>query len=180
MTLITNLDSVPEPAIKSDRRIAHASIASFQRPDNINGYSPGNVVSTTGAAALEFPGVARRKGSGGIITHATMAYNEQEGGIPQFELFLFDVEPTNLADQANFNLADADMEGFLGRVKFDLDAGQNWIGFTAYHSKVDSVIPFSYKCGAGVTSIYGHLMSIQSWTPASETKFVIRLGLEMD
>jgi len=155
---------------------AACSIASFARPADATPYAVGDVVSVTGAAAaLIFPGC----GAGGFVVGASLVVAETDTA--DFDLFLFDAEPTNFADNAPLALVAADQPKLLGVLRFltgaKVNVGTNLEIYRAVSAGTDQAVPkIAYVTTAG--SIYGLLVTRSVYTPISACKFVIRLGLE--
>lgn len=172
MALVTNLD-----AAQAGGKTSISSIASFNRDTAITAYAAGNVVSDDGftGKALIFP----RCGTSGRIMHATLAYEEVD--VVDFELYLFDQEPTGHADQTALTLVSADIPKLIGVYTFN-DADKKTVaGGIAYYVAVadsESALPKSYTSESG--SLYGLLVTRSVFTPVASAKVHLRLQLEID
>jgi len=103
----------------------------------------------------------------------------EEADTINFELFLFDAEPTNHADNAALALVTGDLPKLIGVVKFNNSA--KILGATTmvhYVPATETVMP--YVCGPSSTLLYGLLVTRSAYTPVSAAKVHLRLGLELD
>lgn len=188
MPSITNLDSVHDPKNPGDYPTYHASIASFERPDNTTAYTVGDVVSDSASVArvIEFPKCAKERGGSGVLVYATLAVDDNYATIPAFHLYLFTAAPTDHLDNAPMALADADLPKMLGVVDFPQDLGRI-VNATAapagalfFSPNLDWEKPF--LCADTDRSLYGLLRVVNAAgiaAPASGDKFTIRLGLRV-
>lgn len=164
------------------------SVTSFLRPNNTTAYTALDVISSanTGTsdggadAALVFPGVGR---SGAI--RGVSVSNRLETDTITPRLWLFDAEPTNLADGAAFALVTADMPKIVGVWNF-VDTDKLLVGtLTNYYMATDFATPTSpltdpvpYTTVNG--KLFGLLQTVSGYTPVALTSWVIRLKLEHD
>lgn len=197
MVLIPNTDPLmhrlgPLPPVIEGRRVGHAAEVSFQRPDDILPYEVGDAVShsTTEPGVLHFANCARREGSSGLVTHASLAFDEMVGAPPgpplppQLLLLIFSELPESILDNDPIVPTTAEVKGLLFFVRFETDAaltyGSGGVGHTYYEAPLTAPRPFT--CTKEGRDLFGLLQVevVNGWVPMSETKFLIRLGLQMD
>lgn len=180
MTLVTNLDTavaLTNSTLRGSTGPEHASsIASFTRPADTTAYGAGDVVSDNGgvAKALVFPGCGR----GGLIWSASLVVAETDTA--DFDLFVFQAEPRNFADNAPLALIVDDGAGLLGVFRFlngaKVNIGTNLELYRAVSAGTDIAgPPIGYTNAAG--NLFGLLVTRSVYTPISAAKFVIRLGI---
>ena len=192
MAVITNLDSAhaasPHPG---SHRV---SIASFTRAGNTTAYGAGDVLTDGNTAAIEFP----KCGRSGKIIRASLGYEDNNSTATDYELYVFDEEPTNIADNAAFALVSADMPKLVAVFKFnDADAIiVTTTGVDILHYPMDSTTthpaghafvtddtptisgdPATTQYGG---SLFGLLVTRTGYTPVASTKIHIRLDIQAD
>ena len=172
MVVITNLDTSPPGG--THRR----SLASFLRPANTTTYATGDVVGTAVAAALEFPNCvppnhAYREG---IITDALLTIGDLATSTADFELLLFNSEPTGIVDNAALLLLDADLPFFVATLSFTVQIITG-VDQVVYQANVDAEKAFTLASGS--TSLYGLLVNrTAGWdTPESAAPIMVSIGI---
>lgn len=184
MTLITNLDTAHVSESVREGRATGDSIASFLRPANATAYAAGDVISddASTAKALQFPECAKVVGGGGAVIRAYITVDENMGTVPDLELYLFDEEPTNAADNAAIALADGDLP--IAVLRFEdtdakvVNAASSPAGMVLLKTPVD--MEHGYVCKADSQLLYGLLVTRTVFTPVTGTKFTILLKLDKD
>lgn len=181
MTTVPNAD-VAAPLTNATGRGNQAteslsSMVSFARPSDVNAYGAGDVVSDNAGAAkaLVFPNC----GLGGLIVGASLVVGESDTA--DFDLLLFESEPTNFADNAALALVAADQPKLLGVVRFltgaKVNVGTNLELYRTVSAGTDqSVPPIAYTTASG--NLFGLLVTRSVYTPISACKFTIRLGIK--
>lgn len=172
MVLVTNLDTAP-----SGGRYQASSIASFTRSGDVAAYGSGDVMSddSASARALVFPGC----GSSGRIYRARLFYGEID--TIDFELFLFEREPTNFADNGVLALGAADVAKMIGIYTFlDTDKKQVDTVLACYRAALDSEGSLETPYVSDGGNLYGLLVVRSIFTPAVSAKVTIRLQLGLD
>jgi len=148
-------------------------IASVTRPDNATPYTALDVVGGASSSILTFSDILPVSGAGFIMMNAWMkiAVNAVPSGMSSFRLHLYNASPTNIADNAAFNLPAGDLAKYLGYITLSTptDLGDNI--FTQLEN-----INFKRKLAAASTTIYGMLQTVGGWTPPSLA--VLTAGLE--
>jgi hypothetical protein len=151
-------------------------MASFARPADTNAYSAGDVVSDNAgtAKALIFPACGR----GGLILSASLVVAHTVAA--DFDLLVFDNEPTNFADNAALALVAADQPRLLTIFRFltasKINVGTNLEYYRCTSAGTDQAMPpVAYTNVAGF--LYGLLVCRSAATPASGCKFTARLNL---
>lgn len=153
-----------------------SSMVSFLRANDANAYGAGDVVSDNAgvARAIAFPNCGR----GGLIVGASLVVAETDTA--DFDLFLFDQEPTNHADNAALALVASDQPKLLGVFRFltgaKVNVGTNLELYRAVSAGTDqAVMPIGYTTTLG--QLFGLLVTRTVYTPIAQCKFTIRLGI---
>lgn len=169
MALINNQDDPP----RSTGSVV--SYASFGRPADTTDYTAGDVVSNSSAVAsvIHFPGCGNR----GFVVNAHVQYEETH--TINFELWVFDVEPTNFLDNVAFALVSADLPKIVARFNC-LDANKTTVGTDINHYPAsgengEAMAPHSYVSASG--SLFGLLVTRSPFPPLSNAKIKIRISL---
>lgn len=181
MALVSNIDAaitLADTTLKgSQGQQSASSMASFLRPNDANAYGAGDVVSdsTATARAIVFPNCGR----GGLIHSASLVVAESDTA--DFDLFLFDQEPTNFLDNAALALVTADQSKLLGVLRFltgaKVNVGTNLEIYRAVSAGTDQALPpIGYTTTDG--RIFGLLVTRSVYTPIAQCKFTIRLGIQ--
>ena len=189
MTLITNADTAHvAPVTAGSHRV---SIASYSRPANTTAYAARDVVGDATTAAIEFPNCGRS----GRIYRAHVGV-EEDGTAVAMELYIFDEEPTNHADNAILTLVSADIPKLVAVFDF-ATADQKTLeetntaadGSVVYLQALEGAIgqPNAYvtddtpASSAVSGSLFGLLVVAGAWTPTeNSTKIHIKLQLQID
>lgn len=174
MTKITNLDAT----VATDPGNGPAAlIASFNRPADGNAYALLDAFSdsTSTAAAICFTGAGRR----GLIHCAQLVYAETD--TVDFDLLVFDSEPTNQTDNAALSFAAADAAKLVGVYRFTtgakINVGTNLEVYRAIDIPTASpAAPFAYSSADG--NLYGLLVVRTVFTPSSGVKMLVRLSVD--
>lgn len=162
----------------------------FARPADTAAYAVNDVISdsTSVAKAIEFAGA----GQSGCIVSARVVMTETD--TVDFDLFLFDAEPTNHLDNAALSLVLADAPKLVGILRFG-NGGKlplNAAGFECYrpYGNLDGAVistnqtvgyamqPLPFVSATG--KLYG-LLCLRTgagWTPVASVTFNIRLGID--
>lgn len=177
MTLVTNIDTAvpPSPAGKYS-----TSFASFLRPNTTTAYTALDVISDATTSALQFPGCGRS----GAIRGVTVT-NRLETDTITPRLWVFNAEPTNIADNAAFALVTADVPKIVGFFDF-IDADKITVGTlinfyiatraTGGNEFVAGPVPYT----SADSALYGLLQTVSGYTPIALTQWTIQLQLEHD
>jgi len=150
----------------------------YVRPANATQYAAGDQVADDVPSVLEFE-VARVVGGTGVIIHASCTDSANVAVKPSLRLYLFDTEPTIVADNVAWTPTDADLINIIGYVEFTawevglatVGAGGNCVSLAP-----DLQIPFD--CTNGV--IYGLLVVRNAYIPVTGEMFTIKLGVLQD
>jgi hypothetical protein len=159
--------------------LGYTSTATIIRPSNTTAYTAGDVVgeadsgtpANAGSAIKEFASIGPSAGTI-IITGADLRIdvNAVPAGMTSFRLYLYDVSPTAILDNAAWDFVSGDRGKLLGYV--DLGSPVD-VGSTLYVQATG--INLQVKLASGSTSLYGELVTNGGYTPASGTVHVIRL-----
>lgn len=153
---------------------AYSSTVNLTRTADTNAYTAGDVIgSATGStAALTFP-IGRQ--GGGAVLISTVRFQIDISAVPSgmtsFRLYLYSSTPASAyGDNAAWDLPSGDRSAFLGYV--DLGTPVD-LGSTLYvetvHVDKQVVIP------AG-GALYGYLVTVGGYTPASASVFRITVN----
>jgi len=187
MTTITSTQTPPRGFAGARFDVVECT---FARPADINAYVVNDVISDSAgtAKAIEFRGA----GQSGCIIGARVGVTETD--TLDFDLFLFDAEPTNFADNAALALVAADLPKLIGILRFGNGgklpgAASNLEIYRPFASLDGGVIganqqvnvpmpPMPFVSASG--SLFGLLVvrTAGGWTPTASTSFNIRLGLD--
>jgi len=152
------------------------STVSFARTADVNAYTAGDVIGINAAGS---PGSAIHTftsagPAGGVvfITGADLAIDLASitSGMSSFRLHLYNASPTAILDNAAFNLVSADIAKHIGFI--DLGSVVDY-GSQLFTSVMN--INLECKLATSVNSLYGELVTVGAYTPASGTTYQIRL-----
>jgi hypothetical protein len=157
----------PVPVYSNSSQVSDTSA----RPDNTDIYAIGDVCGTNPGTNLLFSSVSNIAGSGFFIVGANLEIDVAAipAGMGAFRLHLYNAAPTAIADNAAFNLIEADRVKYLGYI--DIAAAID-LGNTLW-SQNDN-LNFKSKLAASSTTLYGMLETRTVYTPtANAVKKVI-------
>lgn len=149
----------------------YTSQATVTRPADTTPYTAGDVVGAT-AAAIAFPSIGPAAGHI-IITDVDFRVDVSAvpSGMTSFRLYLYGATPPSaLADNAAFDLPSGDTASYLGYLDLGtpVDMGSSLFVQTSGVNK-------KLKLGA-TTGLWGYLVTLTGFTPASATVKSIRLN----
>lgn len=136
-------------------------------------HAAGDVVSTDAGEILEFETGLVAGGTGVILsTLVTLGQNAVFSGGAGYTLYLFDTAPTVQATNAAFDMADADLPKYLGKISISLlqDLGSNC-------SITDLNQNFGFKLATASTKLYGKLVCIGAETTVTAKVITIKLNI---
>jgi hypothetical protein len=165
------------PTVPSSTYTAGAtSTLSFTRTADTTAYAAGDVIGinasgSAGSAIHTFTSVGPA-GTPIVITGAdlTIGLTAVPAGMSSFRLHLYTASPTAILDNAAFDLVTADRGSHLGFI--DLGTLVDY-GSTLYTSALN--VNLQTKLADSVTSLFGELVTVGGYTPASGTAFQVRL-----
>lgn len=172
MVSITSLDS-PNTAPGSG---VVTALCTFTRPANTTAYTAGDVISDDGTTAkcMEFA-----VGRTGRVESVIVGMEETD--TLDMELWLFDAEPTNFADNAVLALVTGDVPKVVGRFTLP-NAVKTTVGTNVniympvgpiLADMVARLTPFVSANG----KLYGLLVTRSAYTPLSAAKVHVKLGV---
>lgn len=124
---------------------------------------------------MEFAGVARVAGGGGIIRGITVFDKDAES--PALDLVIFHENPTGTTtDNAAWDMSDSDGPKVAGAGS--IAATDWWVFVDNAVVYLEKSIPF--KCAAGSDSVYGVLVIRSADTFTSTTDITVTLSVEQD
>ncbi len=175
--------SNPLPVMVSPATSAGTSLkvstVTFGRTADTNAYAAGDVIGinaagSPGSAIHTFSSVGP---SGGkvFVRSADLTINSTTviAGMTTFRLHLYTASPTAILDNAAFDLVSGDIATHVGFL--DLGTVVDY-GSMIYTQVMNANVPVALA--ASSTTLYGELVTVGGFTPASGTTFQIRLALE--
>lgn len=130
-------------------------------------YSANDVVGGT----LTFNGVSK-----GILRAVTVVDQAKQTGA--YQLVLFDTVPTTIADNATFDIADADLLNVIGAVHITDNAGADKFDFTDNKIYMRQGLNIPLKSDEAAQAIYGFLIALGTPTFAAVTDVQVQLHIE--
>ena len=168
------------------------SVAHIERPDNTTTYAAGDVigeVTTNDHYAFTLSGLteASQTIGSGVIDSARMMINSNKtaGTLPDIELWLFDTDVTEVADNSAFAPTDAEILTLVGIIDF---ASTSWkVGLSGADASGNIVqqvdnLGIVYKAvGQNQNAVlYGQLVLRNAYTPIASEEFHTELVLSLD
>ncbi|PAQ00910.1 hypothetical protein LRP31_25475 [Mesorhizobium mediterraneum] len=147
----------------------YSASVTITRPADTTAYTAGDVVGPT-VAALEFPQIGAA-GRDAMITSAEFAWHVTAvpSGATSFRLHLYDVTPPSaLADNAVWDLPAGDRASYLGYI--DLGTPVD-VGATLFVQSVQ----INKQVKLAGSSLFGYLVTVGAYTPASASVMKITL-----
>lgn len=154
----------------------------FTRPNNTTQYTAADAVSddatTATVATFTLKGVAPTDAFGGKITGLTLHKSDHDLTAAAFDINFYDTAPAgaNFEDNAEIALTDAENQKCIGFVELlaadgaDMKTGDLW-------SKTN--LDISYECAAGSTNLYVVVIARDTYTPAAQEVFTLRVAGEV-
>lgn len=170
-TLTTN----PAAPTSSNTTGAMSSV-SFTRPTNTTAYTAGDVIGINAAgsagSAIHTFALVGPAASSIIVTGAdlTIDLTAIPSGMTTFRLHLYTSSPTAILDNAAYDLVTADQAKHVGFI--DLGAPAD-IGSTLFVGVTN--INQQITLAAASTSLFGILVTVGGYTPASGTTYQVRI-----
>ena len=149
------------------------------RPSNTTGYTAGDVVSGSESSfqLIEFTGVAKSAGRGFVLTNARLQVDNAGTGAnilgKRFRLYLYNVAipADTIYDNIPYTMVYSNAAFRIGFIDFTLPSTPE-TGATTVAIQLDGINKVFQLAG---TSLFGRLVSLDSYTPASGSKFFIQL-----
>ena len=153
--------------------------ATITRPADTTAYAAGDVIGTASTHILTFNNaldVIANDMQRGLIYRAWLIDSAAAATLPSLELWLFNVAPAAQADNAVFNVSDAElMNGLVGIIPFT----RSFVGKANDNSvQVSDQLSMAFEVAPGDTAIYGVLVVRNAYTPVSAEQFKIILNLD--
>lgn len=133
-------------------------------------HAAGDVVSTDAGEILEFATGLTAGGSGVVLKSlVTLGQNAVFSGGAGYTLHLFTISPTAQATNAAFDLADADLAGYIGSILIStlVDLGTNCAAADVDHNlpfvlaSADTKLYGKLVCNGGETTVTGKVLTIK-------------------
>jgi hypothetical protein len=162
------------------------SETTYTRMANADTYAANDALSnstiTASAVALTFDGCAAKRGGSGVLTGVTGISGAAPTLPLQLTLFIFGgtAAPTATADNAEFNLSDANAANLIDAVAMsfaplDVTAGTNGNAFAVDPATGDRR---PYTCAADDTLLYGLVRVANAYIPVASEVLRFRLHWE--
>lgn len=150
--------------------------ATITRPDNATPYTALDIVGGASTSILTFSNVLPTKGTGFIIMNAWLkiAVSAIPSGMSSFRLHLYNASPTNIADNATFNLPAGDLAKYLGYLTFSISSTTSDLGDNLF-TQLEN-INWKRNLANASNILYGMLQTVVGYTPTALS--VYTLGLE--
>lgn len=163
----------PAGGVQSIQGFGYSSVVSFARTADTNVYAALDVIGinnagSPGAAALTFAGIGPAGGGEVIITTAQFEIDIAAivSGMTSFVLYLYNVTPPSaLVDNNAWDLPAGDRASFVGYVPLGAPVD---LGSTLYVLTTQINTQFTVPSGG---SLFGYLVTVGTWTPASGSVF---------
>jgi hypothetical protein len=152
------------------------------RPADTTAYAAGDVVneSTSAGTVWTFAAMGRYNAGTGRIVGARLVSDADVATEGDFELWLFSSSVATVNDNAAWAPTDAEMRNLVGTIAFG-STPKVGSGNVAYQVQEGSGgLPIRYKCGAGLTDLYGVLVVRNAYSPASGGRLDIYLDIKQD
>lgn len=130
-------------------------------------YTANDVVGGT----LTFNGVSK-----GILRAVTVVDQAKQAGALQ--LVLFDTVPTTIADNATYDIADADMLNIIGAIHLTDTAGADKFDFADNKIYMRQGLNIPIRSDEDAQAIYGFLIALGTPTFAATTDVQVQLHIE--
>ena len=147
-------------------------MSTFDRPNDATPYSAGDAVydDTTGGV-IGFTDM----GASGTLENVSLGMSDT--ATADFDLLVFEQEPTNFADNAPVSLGVSDLDKLIGVFSF-ADAGKIALGGGRQLYKATDQNRLAYTSDGG--QLYGILVTRSGFTPSAGTVFSLALHARFD
>lgn len=171
--------------VKIQGRTPTNSVAYLQRPNNTTQYAAGDVVSeVTTNDHFVFADASNQNILTGKILGCKVEINCNAGTKPDLELWLFDTDIAEVADNSAFAPTDAEILTLVGVIAIPVasfkvglsgsDAAGNVVQLVS-----GLIIPFKNTANSART-LYGQLVARNTYTPIANEQFSVSLFIERD
>lgn len=148
---------------------------SFTRPANTTAYAANDVVGTQTTGVVTFTNAARINAGSGYITKARIITN-QAANAANYRLWLYNVAPTAIADNAVNTLLFADAAKLIGHIDFNLPVSSGSGSDAA--AVLSGNVRIAFAAAAGTRNIFAVLETLTVFTPASGQQYYVELSFE--
>lgn len=147
--------------------------ANFTRPSDTTAYAASDAVSnsTSAPVALTFANAGRTASGTGVIVKARIATNASTV-LTRFKLWLYNVSPTPINDNAAFTLLDAQKAGRIGAILIGPTVTEGTGSDSSEAVVSDIQLPYTSDASG---NLYGLLETPDGFTPTSGETFFIYL-----
>lgn len=147
-------------------------------------YTAGDVISeVTTDDHYVFAGVGVQQRLSGIINSAHIQINANQATKPDLELWLFNANIANVADNSAFAPTDAEILTLIGVIPFDVslwNVGLSGSGASGNIAQDVTDINLIYRLSPGAFTLYGQLVVRNAYTPISSESFRVELRITRD
>lgn len=149
----------------------------FIRPSDTTAYTVNDVIGpTTTPANINFENMLSANGGTGYVVMALLSTNN-EASAAATRLYLYNEDPTPIADNSQFTIEWDDNAAFLGYIDFPA-LQRDGTASTAAISQWTGQIPV--KAAAADRDLYGVLVIKSGETPESAQKFYVKLTVDQN
>jgi hypothetical protein len=165
-----------DPSRLKPRQDVVYSTSGFTRPNTTTQYAIGDAIADSATAAsahpLVFPGVCV-PGGNGVILNATLHHSTNEATLLTADLWLFDRQPANPADNVAWAPSDESTQRVVAIVPFATGyTGLDATGGNTVYPVTN--INAGYSMDSGST-LYGILVATNTYTPIALEVLTVRL-----
>lgn len=157
---------------------AAVSSASFTytRPANTTAYAAGDVISATSATNMSFQ-LARINGGSGEINKVLLV-TDQATNNSGYKILWYSTNITALADNAQNTLLYANRDSFIGTTFLNAVSGETGTNTGVF--SMNDYDRLQFNCGSSSREIFGVLVTLDGFTPASGQLFFVKVWANLD
>lgn len=131
-------------------------------------YSPNDALG----GVMEFENVVDTGGESGVII--SISVRNLATTAPQLDVVFFSSEPTGVADNAAYDMPDADLAMAIGWIKV---ATTDWTAFSDSELATVDNVGLAFTLDSGVTSLYAQMVDRTGTTLTSTSDITVLVGI---
>ena len=155
--------------------IKRINATEITRPANTTAYTAGDGVGTGTSVVSTLSNAARQNSGGGRILAVRLFKSGTTVTSATFTVLFFNTAPTDVADNAAFNLLYAESSRFVGSVALSTMTVQGSGGGFAFSAPNPSIW---YTTASGSKALYAVIIATAGYTPASAETFTLSVTVE--
>jgi hypothetical protein len=152
-----------------------SSSTDITRPANTTAYTAGDGVGTATACVQTLNNAAKINSGGGRITAVRLFKSGTTVTNATFTVLFFNAAPTDVADNAAFNLLYAEQSRFIASVALSTMTVQGSGGGFAFTLPSPMIY---YQTAQGSKALYAVIIATAAYTPASAETFALSVTVE--